>query len=144
MPEIGTSGLMSGDGKRSVGKLPQATAPVLDSTKPPTRGENAAPRTTPQERRPYLAIRREPWPEITVFTLWTVHRAFKMELIFEQWQLVESVKKDVASEIRLQRSTNFTRFHLSSQVALTQTITLLPPHLFHGYGLLSAVYTEAS
>src|SRR5580704_5662597 len=32
MPEIGTSGLMSGDGKRSVGKLPQATAPILDST----------------------------------------------------------------------------------------------------------------
>ena len=28
MPEIGTSGLMSGDGKRSI-----ATAPVLDSTR---------------------------------------------------------------------------------------------------------------
>jgi hypothetical protein len=32
MPEIGTFGLMSGDGKRSVGNLPQATAPILDST----------------------------------------------------------------------------------------------------------------
>ena len=34
MPEIGTFGLMSGDGKRSVGHRPQATAPVLDSTEP--------------------------------------------------------------------------------------------------------------
>jgi hypothetical protein len=33
MPEIGSSGLMSGDGKRSVGHRPQATAPVLDSTR---------------------------------------------------------------------------------------------------------------
>jgi hypothetical protein len=33
MPEIGTSGLMSGDGKRSVGHRPQATAPILDSTR---------------------------------------------------------------------------------------------------------------
>ena len=32
MPEIGTFGLMSGDGKRSVGHRPQATAPILDST----------------------------------------------------------------------------------------------------------------
>jgi len=32
MPEIGTSGSMSGDGKRSVGHRPQATAPILDST----------------------------------------------------------------------------------------------------------------
>jgi hypothetical protein len=31
MPEIGTSSSMSGDGKRSVGHRPQATAPVLDS-----------------------------------------------------------------------------------------------------------------
>src|SRR5246127_5937100 len=30
MPEIGTSSSMSGDGKRSVGHRPQATAPVLD------------------------------------------------------------------------------------------------------------------
>ena len=29
MPEIGTFGLMSGDGKRSVGHRPQATAPIL-------------------------------------------------------------------------------------------------------------------
>jgi hypothetical protein len=34
MPEIGTSGSMSGDGKRSVGHRPQATAPILDSTDP--------------------------------------------------------------------------------------------------------------
>ena len=32
MPEIGTSGSMSGDGKRSVGHRPQATAPILDFT----------------------------------------------------------------------------------------------------------------
>jgi hypothetical protein len=31
MPEIGTSGSMSGDRKRSVGHRPQATAPILDS-----------------------------------------------------------------------------------------------------------------
>src|SRR6202030_3705030 len=34
MPEIGTFGLMSGGGKRSVGHRPQATAPILDSTDP--------------------------------------------------------------------------------------------------------------
>ena len=34
MPEIGSSGLMSGDGNRGVGHRPQATAPILDSTKP--------------------------------------------------------------------------------------------------------------
>jgi hypothetical protein len=32
MPEIGTSGSMSGDGKRNVGHRPQVTAPILDST----------------------------------------------------------------------------------------------------------------
>ena len=32
MPEIGTPGLMSGDGKRGVGHRPQATAPILDFT----------------------------------------------------------------------------------------------------------------
>ena len=32
MPEIGTSGSMSGDGKRGAGRWPQATAPILDST----------------------------------------------------------------------------------------------------------------
>jgi hypothetical protein len=31
---IGTSGSMSGDGKRSVGHRPQATALILDSTRP--------------------------------------------------------------------------------------------------------------
>ena len=30
MPEIGTSGLMSGDGKRGDGQRPQATAPIRD------------------------------------------------------------------------------------------------------------------
>jgi len=34
MPETGTSGSMSGDGKRSVGHRPQATALILDSTRP--------------------------------------------------------------------------------------------------------------
>jgi c-di-GMP phosphodiesterase len=32
VPEIGTPGLTSGDGKRGVGHRPQATAPILDST----------------------------------------------------------------------------------------------------------------
>jgi hypothetical protein len=32
MPETGTSGSMSGDGKRCVGHRPQVTAPILDST----------------------------------------------------------------------------------------------------------------
>ena len=32
MPEIGTSGLMSGDGKRGDEPKAQATAPILDST----------------------------------------------------------------------------------------------------------------
>jgi hypothetical protein len=31
MPEIGTSGSMSGDGKRAIGKA-SSTAPILDST----------------------------------------------------------------------------------------------------------------
>jgi hypothetical protein len=33
MPEIGMSVSMSGDGKRGVGHRPQATAPILDSTR---------------------------------------------------------------------------------------------------------------
>jgi hypothetical protein len=33
MPEIGTSGSMSGDGKRAIGKA-SSTAPILDSTRP--------------------------------------------------------------------------------------------------------------
>ena len=32
MPEIGTSGSMSEDEKRGVGRRPQATAPILDFT----------------------------------------------------------------------------------------------------------------
>ena len=42
MPEIGTSGSMSGDGKRSVGHRPQATAPILDSTDPADLGDPAS------------------------------------------------------------------------------------------------------
>ena len=47
MPETGTSGSMSGDGKRSVGHRPQVTAPILDSTNndqtgdPPRRSKRA-------------------------------------------------------------------------------------------------------
>ena len=51
MPEIGTFGLMSGDGKRSVGKLPQATAPVLDSTAAAIHG-GAAGRLQLSARKP--------------------------------------------------------------------------------------------
>ena len=46
MPEIGTLGLMSGDGKRSAGHRPQATAPILDSTERPIVEE--------QEMRPQI------------------------------------------------------------------------------------------
>ncbi len=42
MPETGTSGSMSGDGKRGVGHRPQVTAPILDSTIASIRGEAAA------------------------------------------------------------------------------------------------------
>ena len=43
MPEIGTLGLMSGDGKQSVGHRPQATAPILDSTDlPVSAGQSPA------------------------------------------------------------------------------------------------------
>jgi hypothetical protein len=37
MPESGTSGSMSGDGKRSDGQRPPVTAPILDSTKASVR-----------------------------------------------------------------------------------------------------------
>ena len=49
MPEIGTSSSMSGDGKRSVGHRPQATAPVLDSTiaAHPTAADTSAVRGGP-------------------------------------------------------------------------------------------------
>ena len=43
MREIRTSGLMSGDGKRSDADMAQATAPVLDSTMPRHFGDHAAP-----------------------------------------------------------------------------------------------------
>ena len=57
MPAIGTFGLMSEDGKRSVGHRPQATAPILDSTEASfsaaqrnvhTRGVKADIERTPQ------------------------------------------------------------------------------------------------
>ena len=39
MPEIGTSGLMSGDGKRGGGNVALVPAPILDSTcRVPTLG----------------------------------------------------------------------------------------------------------
>ena len=41
MPEIGTFGLMSGDGKRSDGHRPQATAPILDFTAASLHGDDA-------------------------------------------------------------------------------------------------------
>ena len=41
MPEIGTLGLMSGDGKRGAGHWPQATAPILDFTELTVRGTAA-------------------------------------------------------------------------------------------------------
>ena len=37
MPEIGTFGLMSEDGKRGVAKMAVVTAPILDSTFAPIR-----------------------------------------------------------------------------------------------------------
>ena len=47
MPEIGTSGLMSGDGKRGDGLRPQATAPILDSTIPEVGPEEWCVRSCP-------------------------------------------------------------------------------------------------
>jgi hypothetical protein len=40
MPEIGTSGSMSGDGKRAIGKA-SSTAPILDSTRLSAMPESA-------------------------------------------------------------------------------------------------------
>src|SRR5262249_13586370 len=40
VPEIGAFGLMSGDGKESVGLSPQATAPILNSTTAPFGDES--------------------------------------------------------------------------------------------------------
>jgi hypothetical protein len=49
MLEIGTSGLMSGDGKRSDGQSPQATAPILDSTQLAGSASRAASRSLASE-----------------------------------------------------------------------------------------------
>ena len=49
MPEIGTSGSMSGEGKRSVGHRPQATAPFLDSTCAPKGAFHQWRRVPPRE-----------------------------------------------------------------------------------------------
>jgi hypothetical protein len=51
MPEIGMSVSMSGDGKRSVGHRPQATAPILDST-----GADSFYRSPPKSSPPTIAI----------------------------------------------------------------------------------------
>jgi hypothetical protein len=56
MPEIGMSVSMSGDGKRGVGHRPQATAPILDSTKPPARCGAAMGQLS--EENPTLGCRR--------------------------------------------------------------------------------------
>ncbi len=50
MREIRTSGLMSGEGKRSDWQKPQATAPFLDST--PVKGKT-------ENRKTKLAAERE-------------------------------------------------------------------------------------
>jgi hypothetical protein len=65
MPEIGTSGLTSGDGKRGDGHRPQATAPILDSTwlRENVRGRKA--------RRIVFSIvlSRQPSPALLFFKL---------------------------------------------------------------------------
>jgi hypothetical protein len=73
MPEIGSSGLMSGDGKRGVGHRPQATAPILDST-----GTELSPRRVSMELR-VLACFNPQWPSLifavaylSCVYLWTV------------------------------------------------------------------------
>ena len=50
MPEIGTSGSMSGDGKRSAGHWPQATAPILDSTATSDSNVNTSPLLSTRDR----------------------------------------------------------------------------------------------
>jgi hypothetical protein len=60
VPETGTLGSMSGDGKRGVGHRPQATAPILDSTKPET---SAVQRFRPEseDQLTLTERRREDW-----------------------------------------------------------------------------------
>jgi hypothetical protein len=55
MPEIGTSSSMSEDGKRGVGHRPQATAPILDSTR---LCENS--RAAQSNRRKFLGLSHKP------------------------------------------------------------------------------------
>jgi hypothetical protein len=52
MPEIGTSGSMSGDGKRGDCRMAQATAPILDSTIPRLSEERGNLFRYSPERRP--------------------------------------------------------------------------------------------
>ena len=63
MPEIGTSGSLSGDGKRSVGHRPQATALILDSTRSKIRKLRVSGQTSdvPKEKRTYK--KRQPEEE---------------------------------------------------------------------------------
>ena len=58
MREIRTSGLMSGDGKRSYAHAAQATAPVLDSTER-SNGNNLV-RGAPPDGRHHTAGRHSP------------------------------------------------------------------------------------
>jgi len=60
VPEIGTLGLMSGDGKRSVGLWPQATAPILDSTRVPLteRPRLGPPLGVEREQQPFAAAEK--------------------------------------------------------------------------------------
>jgi hypothetical protein len=64
MPEIGSSGLMSGDGKRAVGHRPQATAPILDSTKAVGAPELCGASALPKRSRPAYDQSR-PMPFLT-------------------------------------------------------------------------------
>ena len=61
MPEIGSSGLMSGDGKRGVGHRPQATAPILDSTKPVFSRDEISQRGEPDFVSQSVMLRWTPW-----------------------------------------------------------------------------------
>ena len=54
MPETGTSGSMSGDGKRSVGHRPQVTAPILNSTDNDQTGD--PPRRSKRTKRGHQSL----------------------------------------------------------------------------------------